>query len=423
MEKLKKLLLSQTIKDTLISFLGLGFAAAVGFAATVILARTLGPEQFGILSAISALIAIVCSMGDLGIASALINFIPKLKEKRSVLISTSFSFEILVGIFIFILFSIFAIYNTSIVPGSLRGQLLIAGFLSVNYLFLGFVQGIFTAERRFWGYSFSQIIDAGVKIVIIYTLLLISRLSIETAFLANVISTLLTLIIIFGKEFLKIKLSLDKGIFQKIVTFAKWIAVTRVFSVFISRIDVILLNLLSSSFEAGIFAAASRITLLFSLVISSLSAVINPRFSGFSHKGMVISYTKKLIGLISLVTLLMLLSTLLAKPIINIVFGDKFVSAIPVFQSLTLAMIPFMYSLATIPALIYTYNENRFVAKITAIQVIFMISLEIILIPSLGYFAPAIALGASNIIVLVATSTKLLSLLRKDHSHVLLSNQ
>lgn len=414
MERLKKLLLSQTIKDTLISFLGLGFAAAVGFAATVILARTLGPEQFGILSAISALITIVCSMGDLGVASALINFIPKLKEKRSVLISTSLSFEILVGIFIIILFSIFAIYNTSIIPGSLRGQLLIAGFLSVNYLFLGFVQGIFTAERRFWGYSFSQIIDAGVKIVIIYILLSISRLSIETALLANVISTLLTLIIIFGKEFLKTKLSIDNGIFQKLFSFAKWIAVTRIFSVFISRIDVILLNLLSSSFQAGIFAAANRITLLFSLIVSSLSAVINPRFSGFNNGGMVTSYIKKLIGLISLASLLMLISALFAKPIIDIVFGDKFISAIPVFQSLTVAMIPFMFSLAVTPALIYTFNENRFVAQITAFQVILMVILEIFLIPKLGAFAPAIALGLTNIVATVLMGTKLFHLLRKD---------
>lgn len=414
MERLKKLLLSQTIKDTLISFLGLGFAAAVGFAATVILARTLGPEQFGILSAISALITIVCSMGDLGIASALINFIPKLKEKRSVLISTSLSFEILVGIFIFILFSLFAIYNTSVIPGSVRGQLLIAGFLSVNYLFLGFAQGIFTAERRFWGYSFSQIIDAGVKIVIIYTLLSISRLSIETALLANVISTLLTLIIIFGKEFLKTKLSIDNGIFLKIVTFAKWIAVTRIFSVFISRIDVILLNLLSSSFQAGIFAAANRITLLFSLIVSSLSAVINPRFSGFNNGGMVTSYIKKLIGLISLASLLMLISALFAKPIIDTVFGDKFVSAIPVFQSLTVAMIPFMFSLAVTPALIYTFNENHFVAQITAFQVILMVILEIFLIPKLGAFAPAIALGLTNIVATVLMGIKLLHLLRKD---------
>ena len=411
MERLKKLLLSQTIKDTLISFLGLGFSAAVGFIYTVILARVLGPEKFGIFSAVVALVAIVYSLGDLGIASAIINFIPKLKDLRSTIISTSYWFEIIVSIFILFLFAIFGIFHKAIIPGSLLPQVLIAGVLAINYLFISYVQSIFTAERHFLSYSFTQIIDAGIKIIIVFILLSLSRLSIETALLANVISTFFALLITFGKEFLRIKPSYNKGIFEKLFHFAKWIAVTRIFSVFISRIDIILLNLLSSSFQAGIFAAANRITLLFSLLVSSLGAVINPRFSGFDNKEKVISYVKKLLGLISLITSFMLLSALFAKPIINLVFGDKFVSAVPVFQALTIAMIPFIFSMATTSALIYTYNQTKFIARLTAFQVISMVVMEIIFIPSLGSFAPPIALGITNIIVLLITGTKLYRLL------------
>lgn len=413
MERIKRLLLSQTIKDTLISFLGLGFAAAVGFVFTVILARVLGPEQFGIFSAITALIAIVYSTGDLGIASALINFIPKLREKRSVLIGTTFLFENVVAVVILIIFSIFAIFHQTIIPGSLTNQLLIAGVLAINYLFIGYIQGIFTADRRFLGYSFTQIIDAGVKIIIVFILLSMSRLSIETALAANVVSTILTILITFGRELIKVKPVFEKEIFNKLFSFAKWIAVTRVFSVFVSRIDVILLNLLSNSFEAGIFAAANRITLLFSLLVSSLGSVINPRFSGFDNNKKVISYIKKLLGLITLVSIFMLIAALFAKPIINIVFGNKFVSAIPVFQALTVAMIPFIFSLATTPALIYTFNQPRFVARLTAFQVVSMVIIEIVLIPRLGSFAPPIALGVTNIVVLMVTGIKLFHLLTK----------
>lgn len=412
MDRLKKLLLSQTIKDTLISFIGLGFAAVVGFVYTVILARVLGPEKFGVFSSVVALIAIVYSLGDFGIASALINFIPKLKDQRPLLISTSFWFEVVVGALILVIFSVFAIFHQNIVPGSLVNQLLIAGVLAVNYLFIGYIQGIFTAERRFVGYSFTQIIDAGVKILIVFILLYFSRLSIETALLANVISTVFAILITFGRDLLKINRSFHREIFTKLFHFAKWIAVTRVFSVFISRIDVILLNLLSSSFQAGIFAAASRITLLFSLLVSSLGAVVNPRFSGFDNKQKVISYIKKLLGLITLVSGLMLITALFAKPIINIVFGDKFVAAIPVFQALTIAMIPFIYSLITTPALIYTFSQPRFIARMTAFQVIIMVIMEILLIPKFGYFAPPIALGITNTIVLFITGTKLLRLLK-----------
>jgi O-antigen/teichoic acid export membrane protein len=416
-ERLKKLLLSQTIKDTLISFLGLGFSAVIGFVFTVILARTFGPEKFGVFSAVVSLIAIVYSLGDLGIASSLINFIPKLIDKRSALIGTTFWFEIIIGVLILALFSVFAIFHQIIIPGSLPYHLLLAGVLAINYLLISFIQGVFTAERRFLSYSFTQIIDAGVKILIVFVLLSISRLTIETALLANVISTIFALLITFGKELLKINPKYEKEIFHKIFHFAKWIAVSRGFSVFVSRIDVILLNLLSSSYQAGIFAAANRITLLFSLLVSSLGSVINPRFSGFDNKEKVVSYIKKLLGLVSLVTGFMLISALFAKPIIDIVFGNTFAAAIPVFQALTISMIPFIFTLITVPALIYTFNQPKFVARATAIQVVLMVVLEIILIPKLGSFAPPIALGITNSVVLFITGLKLIHLIKSPGSN------
>ncbi|HOX96080.1 MAG TPA: oligosaccharide flippase family protein [Candidatus Woesebacteria bacterium] len=414
MEKIRKILQSQTIKDTLISFIGLGFTAAVGFFYTVVLARTLGPENFGVFSAITALVAIVYSLGDLGISSAIINFIPKLKEKRQNLINTGFWFEFAIGLVVLLLFGLFALLHTIIIPGSLSEQVLLAGFIAFNYLLINFAQAVFTAEHKFFTYSLSQIIDAGIKIILVFVLLSVSRLSISTAFIANIVSTIIALLITFCRELIKIQWSFDRPIFSKMFHFAKWIAVSKVFSVFTTRIDVILLNLIVGSFQAGIFSAASRITLFFSLLISSLGSVVNPRFSGFDTPEKIISYMRKLVLLIGAISVVMVLSALLAKPIINIVFGDKYLSAIPVFQALTLAMIPFMFTLITTPALTYSFGLPRFIARLTAVQVISIVVIDIIFIPSLGAFAPALALGLGNIIVLVVSIFKLNSLFKNN---------
>ena len=410
MQRLKKIFSSPTIKDTFISFIGLGITAVVGFIYTVVLARVLGPEKFGIFSAITALIAIVYSLGDLGIASALINFIPKLKEKRQVLINSSFWFEFVVGLAILLIFGAFSLFHQGIIPGSLSEQLLLAGMIAFNYLLINYAQAIFTAERKFATFSLSQIIDAGVKIALVFVLLSTSKLSISTAFLANVISTILALLLTFGRELLKIHLQFNQPIFGKIFHFAKWIAVSKIFSVFTTRIDIILLNLMLGSFQAGIFSAASRITLFFSLLISSLGSVVNPRFSGFDTRNKIVGYMRKLILLIGTVSFFMILSALLAKPIITVVFGDKYLSAIPVFQVLTLAMIPFMFTLITTPALMFSFNQPAFIAKLTALQVMVMISLDLIFIPRFGAFAPAYALGIGNTLVLLASILRLRSL-------------
>lgn len=412
MERLKKILLSATIKDTFISFIGLGFTAIVGFIYTIVLARELGPELFGVFSAITALIAIIYSLGDLGIASALINFIPKQKEKRQALIDTNFWFEFLVGLVILAVFGAFSTFNNWIIPGSLPEQLLLAGLIAFNYLLINFAQAIFTAERKFVIYSLSQIIDAGVKIAIVFVLLSTNKLSISTAFSANIVSTIIALFITFGRELVKIKWQFDKPIFGKIFHFAKWIAVSKIFSVFTTRIDIILLNLMLGSFQAGIFSAASRITLFFSLLISSLGSVVNPRFSGFDTNVKIKNYMQKLSLLIGMISLLMVISALLASPIIHFVFGEKYLAAIPVFQLLTIAMIPFMFSLITTPAITYSFSKPSFIAKLTALQVIIMISLDLIFIPRFGAFAPAIALGIGNTLVLAASIIRLNSLFK-----------
>jgi O-antigen/teichoic acid export membrane protein len=414
-EKIRKILQSQTIKDTLISFVGLGFTAIIGFIYTVVLARTLGPEYFGVFSAITSLVAIIYSLGDLGISSAIINFIPKISDKRQGLISTGFWFEFVISIIILVIFSILSIFHKTIIPGSIPEQLLLAGVVAINYLFINYAQAVFTAERKFVTYSLSQIVDAGIKITIVFVLLSTSKLSISTAILANIVSTIIAIIYSYSRDLIKIKLNFDTHIFSKMFQFAKWIAVSKIFAVFTTRIDIILLNLMLGSFHAGIFSAASRITLFFSLLISSLGSVVNPRFSGFDTNIKVKAYMKKLSWLIGTISIFMVLSALLAQPIVNVVFGDKYLSSIPVFQALTLAMIPFMFTLITTPALTYTFSNPSFIAKLTAVQVMIMIAIDLIFIPSLGAFAPALALAVGNIVALIASIIKL-KLLFKSHA-------
>lgn len=414
MKRIISLLRTATLRDSLISFLGLGVTAGFGFVFTIVMARTLGPGQYGVFSSVTALSSIVYSLGDLGISSALINFIPKIKDKRHLLIDTSFWFQLAVGIIILLIFAVFSFFNNRIIPNSLSYYLILAGVLSFNYLLIGFSQGVFTAERRFWTFSLSQIIDATIKIIIVLLLLSLSKLSIGTALIANVISTFIALIITFSKDLFQIKYEFDKHIFTKLFIFAKWIAVSRVFSVLFSKIDIILLNLMSTSYNAGIFAAASRVTLLFALLVASLNSVINPRFSEFDKKSKVLVYIKKLTLFIGGIGLLMLVCTILARPIILIAFGNKYLPAIPVFQYMTIAMIPFLFSLITTPAIIYTYNKPDFYAKMTAVQVVSIVIIETILIPKISYFAPVIALGVTNLAILAVTLLKLKQLLDED---------
>lgn len=413
MKKILGLIKSQTVKDSFIVALGLGVSAVIGFFFTILLARSLGPVNFGVYSALTALAAIVYSLGDLGISSALINFLPKKISERYEYLSTSFWMEFIIGVFILLLFGTLSLFFRQIVPGSLGTDIFLAGLLAFNYLLIIYTQGVFTADRKFWSYSASQIVDSAVKILIVLAIFKLGKLTIGTALIANIVSTLLALLFTFGKVLYSIEFDFSKSSFWNIFNFAKWIAVSRIFTVMISRVDIVLLNLLVGSYSAGIFSAASRVTLLFAMTAAGLGSVINPRFSSFDNSRKIISYTKKLVLLVSGIAVSMIAISFFASPIIILVYGEKYLESINVFRYLILAMIPFLFTIISNSVLVYSFNQLNYYTKMMAIQTTIIVGLDLLLIPRIGYHAPAIALFASNIFVLFASYFKMNSLLHE----------
>lgn len=407
MKKIFAIFRTQTIKDSLLVFIGLGVTAVLGFVYTVIMARILAPAQFGVFSALVSLIAITFSLGDLGIGPAIINYLPKHREHGDKIVQTAYWFQCLVGLVAILLFWSLAKFSGLLIPGSTPEQFVLIGSLIFNYILVNFAQSVFTAERQFLKFSISQIIDASTKIILVFVFFRLGELSISTALLANFVSSALALVITFWGYLWKIKTSFDKPIFFHLYEFSKWIAVSRIFSVFISRVDVILLNLLASGFQAGIFAAASRVTMLFALFVSSLGTVINPRFSALESKSEARKYIKKLIILVSFISCFVLLTVYFSDQIISIVFGQSYRSASIVFRLLGLSMIPFLFTVITTGVLLYTFNQSRFYAQITALQVSLIIMIDLLFIPRLGVYAPVLASTVSNLVFLALSILKL----------------
>lgn len=410
--KIKAIFFAQTTKDTLISFIGLGTIAVVGMIFTVITARALGPTLFGLFSALNALVTLLSSMGDLGLSSALVNFIPKLPDKRSVIISTVFWIQITASVILALALTAMGLKPDLIIPGSQAIHFVIIGILTGLYVLQGFALGVFNSERKFVQASFLQGFDSIVKLGLVAALFFGKNLNIELALLANVASCFLSVIYGFGRELKNIRLIFPKAQVVEIFHFAKWIALSRAFSVMISRVDVILLNLLVGGFQAGIFSAASRIALLFALLVSSIGSVIAPRFSAFINKDDIKRYLKKVALMVGAISLFMIGTIIFADPLVRTIFGEEYIAAIPVFRALTLAMIPFLLSVITSQPLIYSFNQPKFFSRVTMLQVIVLITLDLLLIPRYGALGPTIALGISNTLVVILSGWKLYSLLK-----------
>ena len=410
--KIRSLLFSQTSRDTLISFTGLGTIATVGMIFSIITARGLGPAAFGLFSALTALVTLLSSLGDLGISSALVNFLPKVADRRNVLISVTFWFQIAVTLVLTLALMAAGLFHNFIIPGSTPQHFITIGVLTGLYVLQGFALGIFNAEKKFLRASILQGSDSIIKLIIVTGLFFSRNLNIELAILANVFSTLISLIYGFWGEFRNIRPIFPRAQLAEIFQFSKWIALSRTFGVMVSRVDVILLNLLAGSFQAGIYSAASRIALVFALLVSSIGAVTAPRFSAFIRKEDIKSYLKKVALMVGGISLIMLSTVALADPLVRLIFGEQYLAAIPVFRAMTLAMIPFLLSVITSQPLIYSFNQPKFFSWITIIQVVTIISLDLIFIPRYQALGPTISLGIANVIVVALSGWKLYRLLK-----------
>lgn len=401
MNKFFDILKTQTIKDGFLVGLGTFSTALFGFLFTIIMARSLTLDQFGVFSALTSLVAILYSIGDLGVGPAIINFLPRHKSLEIKIISTSFWFQYAIGLILALIFWGLASYSSILVPGSLPGHFYLTGSLVFNYILIGWAQSVPTAKKSFLKISLSQTIDSLIKILIVYMLYKTSGLSISLGLLANAISVCLALFLVFWKDLFSVPLQFSKKVFTDLYHYSKWIAVSRLFSVFYSKIDILLLNLLGNSFQAGIFAASSRITLLFTIIVSSLGLVINPRFASFRAKKDFLLYTKKVFLLISGVAFLLLLTVVFADKIIDFVFGIQFAQSVRVFQLLSISMIPFLYSSIFTAAILYTFQLPIFYALLTFLNLGITIAVNLLFIPKIGYFAPVFGSFIGNTICLL----------------------
>lgn len=397
-----------------ISSIGTGVSALGGMLFAILLARSLSVSDFGIHSALVTLMVLLAIAGDFGISSAIIYFIPKIKRKYNEFLSMAFWFQLSItsALIVFALILNNPLRNL-IIPGSTIPQFFWVAALILISSMNGFIQAILRVKRNFMVVALMQSVESLGKFLIIAYLYFQNTLTIKTALMAAVLSMIVSVMIGFYQGHVKIKFIFPKTQFRKLFNFAKWIGVQRIFNTIFSRIDVILLTSISTSFHAGIFSVASRITMLFVILTSSISSVVSPRFSSFKRRINIKRYLKKLYLLGAGISAIMLLIAIFIPGIVNLIFGDKYQAAIPVFRLLTIAMIPYLFISMITDSLIYSFKKTNFVMKVSLLQVFMVIFLNIILIPHYNALAPAISLLVINILSLFIVGHKINRLVHK----------
>lgn len=419
------------LKNSFWSFSASVVARIGGLIFTILIARMLQPELFGIYSLVLSVMLIFLTLTDIGINATLTRYLSyslgkNNKEKAKAYFNYIFKIKLSVTIILSILLLILA-YPLSIYIFN-KPELFLPLIICSIYLFflsfIGFYEGILYATQKVKYITIKEII---------YQILRISLALLGIYLILNkVVGTISGLIIatIFALAFLcfsvyktqdflyKTPAKLEKSEKSKMLKFMFYLTFGSITAAFFSYIDIVMLGIFVESEFIGYYRAASSMAFAIAALIS-MANVLLPVFVQLEGKKLERVFNKvfRYLALISFPCTFGLI--LIAKPFINIIFGSNYIqAAIPLY---ILSFLIIETAMTGIVSWLFAAKEKpEITTKLLIISTIMNICLNYILIVSLiGYGQIYAVLGAAiatfisryfNLILLIKNTKSKLNL-------------
>ncbi|OGY09557.1 MAG: hypothetical protein A2782_03365 [Candidatus Blackburnbacteria bacterium RIFCSPHIGHO2_01_FULL_43_15b] len=388
MDKIKRLIFSGTAKNTSALFAGNMGGAVLAVLFTLLVARRLGPEEWGVVAAVISLITIAEALGDFGLASSLYRFFAKsLTEQKHQEAEDfrhlAFFFRILTAGLVFLILVIFSGSISSLVFKTDDSFLTFVSGLGIfSYLMLDF-QVASLQTRGKWGLSafFIAFVNL-IRLVGVYLLFAQGKLNLHNTLWMYSGTPLATLLLTFFWQPTRLAFVKHWTGAKNLLFFSGWLGLNRIAAAIASRIDVILLLDISGAYQTGLFGASKQLAVGVPMLVGSLATVLAPRFATLEERALS-RYFKKSIAL-SVFLAFGLLSGILISPLVISLFGDEYEESRGILQWLLVGYIPFVISMPAVNLLIYALHKPKIIGILSLLQIPLVWWLNVYLIPLYG---------------------------------------
>ncbi len=327
---------------------------------TIIIARLLMPELFGLYNLALSTILIFYVFSDLGSNQALIYYVSKKfgeekYGKAAGYIKTISTIKIILTVISMIALLLFADILSGVYYKKPLFLALMAGGL---YIFFSSIQSllvsIFYSKNNFKTPLIKDIFFQGFRIILIPILifLLVKKMDIGNSLILFYIILSLSIIYLFSVLFLLFKLKktlnlkaktikLSKKENKGVIKFISGLSLLSLSPIFFGNVDKIILGYFVSTEFIGYYSAAFNIiTSLAPLIV--FSDILFPIFTRMENKRAEIAFGKTIRLTLILSLLAFFVTFLFADQIIFIVFGTEYMTAAPLlrFSSLLLIFFP-----------------------------------------------------------------------------------
>jgi len=384
--------------------------ALLSFLISVVLARYLGAEGFGIYSFATAVILLVSIPAVIGVPELMVRETAKLQAKEN--------WPLLAGLWhwgdkVVIIFSTLVMLVAGLVvfmffepATNIKSQTILIGLLIIPLMALVSVKSACVRGMRH--VVLAQLPDNIVRTTIFLMLILLAHLYLKSLNPVGVISLYIISIGIACMVSLlilsKVKPAGLRLVETRLYQAAVWrrtvipLALISGLQVINSYADIIVLGIYSGNDEVGVYRSVIQLSLLVSFGLQALNQVLHPHFSRLyvlgEHQKLqkIVTVSARAILIISLPPVILFFFW--GSEILAFIFGEPFFVGGVALAILAVGQL-FNASMGSVGALLNMTGHERYTVRGVALAAVTNIVLNVVLIPIYGMVGAAIATGVS----------------------------
>jgi O-antigen/teichoic acid export membrane protein len=395
---------TRVISNSFFLLINEGFHAVVSMAVIAILARYLYVDGFGDYCFVLAVCRTFYVVADMGVNLIVVREIAKRKEIAGEIFSAS--------LFLRFLFSLVTVGIIAIFINLLSSsqEIIYATYVCalgvVSSFFYDLVVGTFQGFERMGFITMAGVITRSSYLVFIVLAVLLGA-GLKGIFLSALVSNLIGFAVgclIIKKFFFVPKVTFNFALSRELFMESYVLGFGRILRKASLQLDTILLKMIRSSAEAGLFQGAYKPVLQLMFIPRKVSAALFPVFSRlFAERSPSLKniYSDSFRVLIVLMLPMVFAMILFSEEFITVLLGKKFLGAVSAFRVLSVVW-GFMFLSALLLRVLTAINQQNKVTLCIAYALITNVVLDVILIPQMGFMGAAWATFFAESVLIVS---------------------
>jgi O-antigen/teichoic acid export membrane protein len=372
----------------------------LAFLFNVYVVRRLGAAHFGEYSAVMAYVAIFSIFTDLGMATYSVRAIAEQRDRTTWLLPNMVAIRALLSLLVIGVAPLSA-FLLGKEHGLVLG-ILVASAGQLIYAVQGPLSSVFTAYERLDHVSVSTMVSQLIFWALGVVLLLrgMGFIGLIVASLAGVAVSAVMLARILHRRFHVGRLAVSPRRWGAILRDAIPFGISDFSYVIMQRFDTVFMTLILSTAAVGWYNAPLALITMMLLLAQSIAVAIYPSMvRGYQDsEGTMQAMTQRFVKYLFMLSLpLAVGGTLLARPLIVLLYTAEFLPSVPVMQ-VGLWALPSLYLLELVSRTADTLHLERPAARLNLINAGLTVALNLVLIPWLGIVGGALALSLGRLV-------------------------